>query len=98
MVRSCYPNEAIPIKSLRIAVGESLKTLNEAFEIAKANFKYVFWVPGNHELYSSSTAPEDEVHLRGEAKYMACVMVAKKHGVLTPEDEFMTWIYENEDG
>jgi hypothetical protein len=83
---------------LTAAVGESLKTLNEAFEIAKQHFKYVFWVPGNHELYTSSTAPDEEKHLRGEAKYMACVMAAKKHSVLTPEDKYMTWIYKNEDG
>ncbi|KAF2487175.1 Metallo-dependent phosphatase-like protein [Neohortaea acidophila] len=79
-------------------VGESIKTLNEAFEIAKRHFKHVFWVPGNHELYTSATAPEEEMHLRGEAKYMACVSAAKRHGILTPEDDFMTWIYENEDG
>ena len=79
-------------------VGETIKTLNETFALAKQKFKHVFWVPGNHELYSSATAPEEEMHLRGEAKYMACIMAAKKNGVLTPEDDFMTWIYENEDG
>nr|POF14940.1 hypothetical protein CFP56_71887 [Quercus suber] len=79
-------------------VGETLAQLNEVFEIAKKKFKHVFWVPGNHELYSPSTAGEEEKHLRGESKYMACVMAAKKHGVLTPEDDFMTWVYEDHEG
>ncbi|KAK5137181.1 hypothetical protein LTR08_000686 [Meristemomyces frigidus] len=79
-------------------IGEALETLDDAFEIAKRNFKHVFWVPGNHELYSPKTAKEGERHLKGEAKYMACVMVAKKHEVMTPEDEFMTWVYEDEQG
>ncbi|GAB1740264.1 hypothetical protein NU219Hw_g5381t1 [Hortaea werneckii] len=79
-------------------VGESLEVLNEAFGIAKAKFRHVFWVPGNHELYSSKTSREEEMHLKGEAKYMACIATAKKHGVLTPEDDYMTWVYEDEDG
>ncbi|KAK4556219.1 hypothetical protein LTR86_006916 [Recurvomyces mirabilis] len=79
-------------------VGETLETLNEAFRVAKGKFKHVFWVPGNHELYTSKVAKEDEMHLKGEAKYMACIKAAKKHGVLTPEDEFMTWVYEDDQG
>ena len=80
------------------SVGESISTLDNAFETAKQCFKHVFWVPGNHELYTLPSAPEEEKHLRGEAKYMACVDAARKHGVLTPEDDYMTWRYENEDG
>ncbi|KAK1063763.1 hypothetical protein LTR74_009238 [Friedmanniomyces endolithicus] len=76
-------------------VGETIETLNEAFEVSKRHFKHVFWVPGNHELYSSKSAKEDEMHLRGESKYMACIMAAKRHGVLTPEDDYMTWVYED---
>lgn len=72
--------------------------INEAFAIAKSCFKHVFWVPGNHELYSPKTTHVDESHIKGEAKYMACVLAAKNHGVLTPEDDFMTWVYEDEDG
>ena len=29
---------------------------------------------------------------------MACVDAARKHGVLTPEDEYVTWRYDSEDG
>ena len=89
------------VESIRLTttlVGESISTLNYAFETAKKCFRHVFWVPGNHELYTLASAPEEEQHLRGEAKYMACVDAARKHGVLTPEDEYMTWRYVNEDG
>ena len=48
--------------------------LNEVFDIATRYFKQVYWVPGNHELYSSSRAEEHEMHLRGESKYMACIL------------------------
>ncbi|EMC95906.1 hypothetical protein BAUCODRAFT_148761 [Baudoinia panamericana UAMH 10762] len=79
-------------------VGETIETLNEAFRVAKLKFKHVFWVPGNHELYTSKSAKENEMHLRGEAKYMACIKAAKQHGVLTPEDDYMTWVYEDDEG
>ena len=72
--------------------------LNEVFDIATRYFKQVWSVPGNHELYSSSRAAEDEMHLRGESKYMACVLAAKKWGVLTPEDEYITWDYADANG
>lgn len=72
--------------------------MHEAFEVATKHYKHVFWVPGNHELYSSQSSKEDEMHLKGEAKYMACIMAAQKHGVLTPEDDFMTWSYTTAEG
>ncbi|EGR49682.1 uncharacterized protein TRIREDRAFT_121500 [Trichoderma reesei QM6a] len=74
-------------------IGESATHLIKAFERAKACFTHVFWVPGNHELYSVSPAvakhPADR--LRGEAKYNALVELARQHGVLTPEDDWMLW-------
>ncbi|QIW99623.1 hypothetical protein AMS68_005141 [Peltaster fructicola] len=78
-------------------VGESIEQLNEVFKIAKEHFKHVFWAPGNHELYSSGSSSEDEMHLRGESKYMSCVMSARRYGVLTPEDEYFEWEYTSAD-
>lgn len=69
-------------------VGETAEHLRTAFRIATIQFKHVFWVPGNHELY---TLPSDEPGLRGEAKYKQCIMIANEFGVLTPEDPFMRW-------
>ena len=81
-------------------MGESLEHCREAFSQATQHFKQVFWVPGNHELYTSSspTLSEEEKALKGEAKYLACVDVAREYGVLTPEDEYVTWTYTNTDG
>lgn len=81
-------------------VGESLDHIIEAFKRATRRFKHVFWVPGNHELYTS-TGPginEEEKALRGEAKYKACIKIARHYGVLTPEDDYMTWTYTDADG
>ncbi|KAK4992881.1 hypothetical protein LTR50_000787 [Elasticomyces elasticus] len=71
-------------------VGESLEHLRQAFSVACGRFKHVWWVPGNHELYNMPLLAE-ESHLKGEAKYHACVAVAREYGVLTPEDDFATW-------
>ncbi|KAK7892939.1 hypothetical protein LTR67_007176 [Exophiala xenobiotica] len=75
-------------------VGERLEHLQEAFEITTKLFKQVFWVPGNHELYTlPGVTTEDDLdkELRGEHKYLECVRVANECGVITPEDEFVKW-------
>ncbi|KAF2724265.1 Metallo-dependent phosphatase [Polychaeton citri CBS 116435] len=92
--------QARPDDGLIIAgdIGESVQVMREAFHIAKARFKMVWWVPGNHELYTSTHSKEDEMHLRGESKYMACVIAARECGVLTPEDDFTTVMYTSPEG
>lgn len=77
-------------------IGESLAHLHTAFETATACFARVWWVPGNHELYTlptsfSSQSTTSSPPLRGVAKYLACVQVARQYGVLTPEDEYVRW-------
>ncbi|KAH8716809.1 metallophosphoesterase-like protein [Phaeosphaeriaceae sp. PMI808] len=70
-------------------VGESAHHCALAFAKAKECFRTVWWVPGNHELY---TLPSEQASgTRGEAKYQECVRVAREHGVLTPEDEYVLW-------
>ncbi|KAI0838741.1 ser/Thr protein phosphatase family protein [Hypoxylon sp. FL0890] len=69
-------------------IGESAEHLELAFEAAKRNFRDVWWCPGNHELYTIGSSRPD---LRGEAKYRHCLDVARKHGVHTPEDDFVLW-------
>lgn len=91
-------------------IGEKLEHLRSAFTLCTALFKQVFWVPGNHELYTLPHAsdvahdenamspttpatthiPEPE-NLRGVAKYLECVKIANEYGVITPEDEYITW-------
>lgn len=67
-------------------VGESAEHCRLAFAKAQECFRRVFWVPGNHELY---TLPSTGA--RGEAKYRECVEVARQLGVVTPEDEYTLW-------
>ncbi|KAJ4542944.1 hypothetical protein HRR78_006678 [Exophiala dermatitidis] len=72
-------------------VGERLEHLQEAFEVTTKLFKQVFWVPGNHELYTlPGITTEDDLdkELRGEFKYQECLRVANEYGVITPEDDF----------
>ncbi|KAF2872824.1 metallophosphoesteras-like protein [Massariosphaeria phaeospora] len=70
-------------------VGETDEHLRLAFTQATACFRQVFWVPGNHELYTMPTQKEHGA--RGDAKYMECVSVAREFGVLTPEDDYVLW-------
>ncbi|KAG9193078.1 hypothetical protein G6011_03113 [Alternaria panax] len=70
-------------------VGESAEHCRLAFARVKECFRQVFWVPGNHELY---TLPSEKDHgARGEAKYMECVAIAREYGILTPEDPYTLW-------
>jgi predicted phosphodiesterase len=70
-------------------VGESPEHLRLAFTQATSCFRQVWWVPGNHELYTLPTQKENGA--RGVAKYEECVDIAREFGVLTPEDEFVMW-------
>lgn len=70
-------------------VGESAEHCQMAFSKLKECFKQVWWVPGNHELFTLPSQKDEG--LRGEAKYMECVEVARRHGVLTPEDDYVLW-------
>jgi predicted phosphodiesterase len=72
-------------------IGESLDHLHSAFSLATKSFDRVWWVPGNHELYTLPTEAQHEGAARGETKYLQCVEVAKSYGVLTPEDDFVLW-------
>jgi predicted phosphodiesterase len=67
-------------------VGETLAHLELGLAAATDRFAKVFWVPGNHELWSArSEGP------RGVAKYEAAVDVCRRFGVLTPEDPYAVW-------
>ncbi|KEF59652.1 uncharacterized protein A1O9_04498 [Exophiala aquamarina CBS 119918] len=79
-------------------VGERLEHLSDAFRITTKLFKQVFWVPGNHELYTlpsqkheGDSDKELDQELKGHFKYEECVRVANEWGVITPEDEYVKW-------
>lgn len=69
-------------------VGDRVATTVWALELLADRFARVFWVPGNHELW---TPPGDDVALTGVARYEHLVSVARSSGVLTPEDEWPVW-------
>lgn len=64
--------------------------LRQALAVLCRKFAKVFWVPGNHELWTS-TEPETQVEYSGEAKYLQLVEICRSYGVHTPEDPFVTW-------
>jgi 3',5'-cyclic AMP phosphodiesterase CpdA len=69
-------------------VGENEKHLAMAFEYLTRRFARLIWVPGNHELWTTSRSPEA---VRGVARYEALVELARGFGVLTPEDPYLLW-------
>lgn len=48
----------------------------------------MIWVPGNYELW---TTPNDEMQLRGEARYQKLVDVCGVLGVVTLEGPYLRW-------
>jgi Calcineurin-like phosphoesterase len=85
-------------------LGETEEHLRVVLEIAVTRFAKVFWVPGNHELWTlpaRTSGPAGSSgtwgdRLRGEARYLRWVAVCREYGVLTPEDPFAVWPGEGE--
>jgi 3',5'-cyclic AMP phosphodiesterase CpdA len=69
-------------------VCERIADLAEVLGLLAGRFAQVVWVPGNHELWSSSSG---EDALRGVARYQRLVEICRELGVLTPEDPFPLW-------
>lgn len=74
-------------------IAERLDHMEEAFRQLAPLFARLIWVPGNHELWTvSESGPESGGDsLGGEAKYRALVALARRYGVVTPEDPFPLW-------
>ncbi len=69
-------------------VSESVADFEWALNVLRERFATVIWTPGNHELW---TTPDEPLRLRGEQRYLHLVELARKLGVLTPEDPFVVW-------
>ncbi|HVS00046.1 MAG TPA: metallophosphoesterase [Thermoanaerobaculia bacterium] len=69
-------------------VGETEEHLRFALSILTRRFARVLWVPGNHDLWTLPSKPDD---LRGQAKYDRLVSICRDYGVLTPEDPYVMW-------
>ncbi len=61
------------------------------FDVVAPKFAKVFWVPGNHELWSG---PKSD--LKGVARYEHLCALARERGVVTPEEPYT--LYEGEGG
>lgn len=69
-------------------VGERSDDIRWALELLRGRFATVIWVPGNHELWTTS---KDPVQMRGAARYDYLVSMCRDLDVLTPEDPFPVW-------
>lgn len=67
-------------------VGEKEDHLVFALALLTRRFKQLVWVPGNHDLWTTSSGG-----LRGQAKYDRLVKICRSFGVLTPEDPYAVW-------
>lgn len=65
--------------------------LRYALDELCARFDKVFWVPGNHELWSSRPDRAKKELIHGEEKYQSLVSLCRSYGVFTPEDPFQVW-------
>ena len=69
-------------------VGVLPSEIEWALRLLKDRFEKVFWMPGNHDLW---THPEDPCKLRGEERYLHLVELCRRLDVLTPEDPYPVW-------
>ncbi|HEY5003293.1 MAG TPA: metallophosphoesterase [Ktedonobacteraceae bacterium] len=81
-------------------IGESQEHLQYTLDLLTKRFARLFWVPGNHDLWSTrnqqnrSNGGNEEERLRGEEKYLALVKICRQYGVMTPEDPYTMWTGE----
>jgi 3',5'-cyclic AMP phosphodiesterase CpdA len=77
-------------------VGETEEHLESTLVELGRRFARVLWVPGNHELWTVTSEPprSPSDRARGEDKYQRLVALCRRHGVLTPEDEYPLWTGE----
>lgn len=69
-------------------ISEEMEDVQWALGLLAERFATVVWVPGNHELWTSTS---DEVKLKGEHRYMHLVKICRRVGVVTPEDPYPIW-------
>ena len=64
-------------------VGETVDHLDWTLGELRRRFAKVFWVPGNHDLWSTS----DDASRRGVERYMKLVDICHRQNCITPEDD-----------
>jgi len=74
-------------------IGELEDHLRVALILLRRRFRKIFWVPGNHDLWSLPPGP---MQLKGDARYRRLVSICREYGVLTPEDPYVIWESQGE--
>ncbi|WP_024806212.1 metallophosphoesterase [Nocardia sp. BMG51109] len=69
-------------------VAEKSDDIRWALRLLRERFAKVIWVPGNHELW---TTTKDPVQMHGASRYDYLVTMCRDLDVLTPEDPFPVW-------
>ena len=69
-------------------VAEKVHDVRWALELLRKRFAKVIWVPGNHELYTTSSDP---VQMFGQSRYEYYVSQCREIDVVTPEDIYPLW-------
>ncbi|MFI7601015.1 metallophosphoesterase family protein [Actinoplanes sp. NPDC049681] len=69
-------------------VGDLMADVEWALSLLARRFARVVWAPGNHELWTPPTDPEQS---RGQQRYERLVAMCRGQGILTPEDPYATW-------
>jgi hypothetical protein len=72
-------------------VGDTEEQVVHAFRLLADRFAKLIWVPGNHELWTTSESPGAPDAASGEERYSAMVALARTFGVVTPEDPYPIW-------
>jgi hypothetical protein len=72
-------------------VGDTEEQVAHAFQVLSERFAKLIWVPGNHELWTTSEEPGAPDADAGAGRYDAMVALARSFGVVTPEDPYPIW-------
>ena len=67
---------------------ETVEDIEWALGLLAGRFERVVWAPGNHDLW---TPAKDPVQLRGQQRYEHLVELCRRLGVVSPEDDYVTW-------
>ncbi|MCC7008554.1 MAG: metallophosphoesterase [Acidobacteria bacterium] len=68
--------------------GERPEHLTLALDVLGERVGRVIWVPGNHDLWTHRHGTE---RTRGQDRYEELLAICRRHGALTPEDEYLEW-------
>ena len=91
VTESLYP--ATPDDWLIVAgdVAERTDEIRWSLDLLRKRFAKVIWVPGNHELW---TTTKDPMQIFGRARYDYLVNMCDEMGIVTPEHPFPVWTEE----